>query len=86
MCPVLLAQPRRHLQVVGFDEPTLLWVLQHAIGEELFEQLPLVNLLLNCTRLPEECTAEQARVAVNTVCSVWGKQNQKGTGYHSGDL
>ena len=37
---VLAAQREELKDVVGLEEAALLWVFQHTVGEELFEDLP----------------------------------------------
>ena len=45
LCPhLILAAQREELKdIVGLEEAALLWVFQHAVGEELFEDLPVAK-------------------------------------------
>ena len=38
------------MEVVGFEEPPLSWIRQHTVGEELLEDLSVVDLLFDGTR------------------------------------
>jgi hypothetical protein len=37
------------MEVVGFEEPSLSWILQHAVGQELLEDLSVIYLLFDGT-------------------------------------
>ena len=50
LCIALLCcfgQGEQLVEIVRLEEPPLLWIFQHSVDEELFVDLPMVDLLLN---------------------------------------